>query len=43
MWLIASFNIGGFKTREYDLTPAVGIGLIVLVFYLVGSHTMIGG
>ncbi len=41
MWAIsASFNIFGYQTREIDLTPALGLGLIVTVMLLVGATTM---
>lgn len=34
------FNVFGYQTREYDLTPGLGVGLIVLIFFLVGKTTM---
>lgn len=32
MQITASFNIFGYQTRELDLTPALGLSLIVIVF-----------
>jgi hypothetical protein len=41
MWQItATFNLCGFQTRELDLTPALGIGLIAAIVLLVGATTM---
>lgn len=34
MQVKGTFNIFGYQTREYDLTPAFGVGLIVTVFFL---------
>ena len=36
MWqLYTTFRFGDYKTQEIDLTPALGIGLIVGVFGLI--------
>lgn len=39
MWVKASFNLCGFKTAEIDLTPALGIGLIIATMLLIGSNS----
>jgi hypothetical protein len=36
----ATFDIFGFRTREYDLTPAIGLALIAVTIFLVGKTTM---
>ena len=43
MQITATFTVFGLKTRELDLTPALGIALLVAVVLLVGHNTMIGG
>ena len=35
MWTVhAAFRFGDLRTREVDLTPALGVGMIVVVFLL---------
>jgi len=35
MWTVhAAFRFGDFKTSEIDLTPALGVAVIVVVFFL---------
>jgi biopolymer transport protein ExbD len=41
MWQItASFNLCGYQTRELDLTPVLGVSLIILIALLIGATTM---
>lgn len=41
MWQItATFNLFGYQTNEIDLTPAIGVSLIIITFVLVGATTM---
>lgn len=40
MQITASFNIFGYRTREIDLTPILGVGLIVLIVFLIGKTSM---
>ena len=36
MWTVhAAFRFGDFQTSEVDLTPALGVAAIVVVFFLV--------
>jgi hypothetical protein len=35
MWTVhAAFHFGDFRTAEVDLTPVLGVGMIVVVFFL---------
>jgi hypothetical protein len=35
MWTVhAAFRLGDFQTGEVDLTPVLGVGMIVVVFLL---------
>ena len=35
MWTVhAAFRFGDFRTDEVDLTPALGVAAIVMVFFL---------
>jgi len=35
MWTVhAAFRFGEFRTAEVDLTPVLGVGMIVVVFFL---------
>jgi biopolymer transport protein ExbD len=43
MQIKVSAHVFGYQTRELNLTPVLGITLIVLVALLVGHNTMIGG
>lgn len=40
MQITATFSIFGYRTREIDLTPLVGIGLVVTIALLLGATTM---
>lgn len=40
MQVTASFNICGYQTRELNLTPAIGIALIISIVLLIGATTM---
>lgn len=41
MQITANFCVFGYRTREVDLTPALGVGLIIVVFLLVAKTTMV--
>ena len=35
MWTVrAAFRFGDYQTDEVDLTPVLGVGIIVVVFFL---------
>ncbi|MGB9364692.1 MAG: hypothetical protein WCE79_01630 [Xanthobacteraceae bacterium] len=35
MWTVhAAFRVGDYQTDEVDLTPVLGVGMIVVVFLL---------
>jgi len=35
LWTVrAAFRLGDYQTGEVDLTPALGVGMIVVVFLL---------
>lgn len=40
MQITATFTLFGYKTREVDLTPILGVSIIVIVIFLVGKTTM---
>lgn len=41
MRILGQFTFFGYRTREVDLTPVLGVGLLVCVFLLVAKTTMV--
>jgi uncharacterized membrane protein YfbV (UPF0208 family) len=39
MTVTAIFSLCGYRTRELDLMPALGLALIALVVVMVGMHS----